>query len=134
MLRGLAIAGTASIVIATCLLAGRPHRDKDIYYDTLAVGRFVPRQSTIGIAPELFADYAIQMYLARWDAIAPDFRAGNDYAAHAAALPEYCLAARDAAAPVGYTPVASDLLRYRLFERSAAAPQRIGLGEKPLRQ
>ena len=37
-LRGLAVAGSAAVLIATCFLAGRPHRDKDVYHDTLVVG------------------------------------------------------------------------------------------------
>ena len=43
-------------------------------------------------------------------------------------------AAIDAAPPAGYTPIAADLRRYRLFERSPTAPQRVGLGDTPSRQ
>jgi hypothetical protein len=123
-LRGIALAGGAMILIATCFLAGRPHRDKDIYHDTLVMGHLVPRQSTINLAAELSDDYAIQMYLARWDGIVPN---------RGTATCEYCLAASDATPPAGYTAVAADLRRYRLFERSDTTPDRVGLGEKPSR-
>ena len=63
------------ILIATCFLAGRPHRDKDVYHDTLVMGHLVPRQSTIGLAAELSNDYPIQMYLARWDGIVTESQA-----------------------------------------------------------
>jgi hypothetical protein len=119
LLRRFAMACTALVVITTSFLAGRPHRDKDVYHDTLIVGRLVPPQSTIGLTPELSADYPIQTYLARWDGIVANHSSG----AH-----EYCLASIDAAPPPGYTPVTADLRRYRLFERANAAPQRIGLG------
>ena len=113
------------VLIATCFLAGRPHRDKDIYHDTLVMGRLVPRQSTIGLTADLSDDYPIQMYLARWDEIV---------ARHSAAMNEYCLAAIDAPTPPGYTPISADLHRYRLFERTAAATARVGLGDTPSRQ
>jgi hypothetical protein len=124
-LRGLAVAGSAAVLIATCLMAGRPHRDKDVYHDTLVVGHLVPPQSTIGLTAELSDDFPIQMYLARWDGIVAN---------HSAAAREFCLAPIDAAPPTGYTPVSADLHRYRLFERAAAAaPERVGLGDKPSR-
>jgi hypothetical protein len=121
-LRGLAVAGSAAVLIATCLMAGRPHRDKDVYHDTLVVGHLVPPQSTIGLTAELSDDFPIQMYLARWDGIVAN---------HSAAAREFCLAPIDAIPPSGYTPVSADLHRYRLFERVDAAPERVGLGDKP---
>jgi hypothetical protein len=65
------------------------------------------------------------MYLARWDGIVPD----RDLATC-----EFCLAAFDAAPPPGYTAVASDLRRYRLFERiDGTAQERVGLGDTAAR-
>jgi hypothetical protein len=134
-LRGLAGAAVACVLIATCFLAGRPHRDKDVYYDTLAIGRLVPRQSVIGFTSNLDDDYPIRLYLARWDGIATDFNVGNKASggiAASTALPEFCLASLDAAPPAGYTLVPADLIRYRLFERKVAAS--VGLSTMRVRQ
>jgi chromate transport protein ChrA len=125
--RGFAVAGSACVLICTCFLAGRPHRDKDVYHDTLVVGRLVPRQSTIGITADLGEDYPIQVYLARCDAIAPQH--GLSTGGRNASSPQYCLAALGAESPPGYRPVAADLLRYRLFERLTSAADRVGLGD-----
>jgi len=136
MLRGLAIAGTACVLIATIFLAGRPHRDKDVYHDTLVVGRLVPRQSTIGIAADLSRDYPIQMYLARWDGVVvrPPL-GGSGFEGKGSGGPaEYCLTSLDAPPPIGFTPMAADLRHYRLYERSATATDRVGLGDRPSRQ
>jgi len=122
LLRGLAIGGSALVLLATCFMAGRPHRDKDVYHDTLVMGHFVPPRSTIGLTPELFGDFAIQMYMVRWDGIWP---------IHSTAGHEFCLGAIDAPAPPGYTAVAADLRRYRLFERADTTTERVGRGNKP---
>ena len=50
-LRGLAVAGSATVLLATCFLAGRPHRDKDMYHDTLVIGHLVPRQTARSASP-----------------------------------------------------------------------------------
>lgn len=135
ILRGLAIGAAACVLIATCFMAGRPHRDKDIYHDTLAVGRVVPRQAVIGETAELLADFPIRLYLARWENIEADRPVDNaSEQSHGTAGPEFCITSLDAAPPAGYKPIDAGLVRYRLYERSKVASDRVGLGTSPSRQ
>jgi hypothetical protein len=125
LLRGMAIAGSAMILIATCFLAGRPHRDQDVYHDALVMGHLVLPKTTIGLTPDLSDDYPIQVYMARFDGIVAD---------HLAAGHPYCLAAIDAAPLPGYTPIPADMRRYRLFERTETAAVRSAVAIGPSRQ
>ena len=103
-------AGTIAILIgASCIFAGRPHRDLEIYHDTLAVQQRVPRYSSVGIGSDLASDYSLMAYLSRWDDIRAETGSEN-YA--------YRLASKSAAVPEGYTAVDAGLQRYQLFVRS----------------
>ncbi len=124
LLRGLAITGTGCVLIATCFMAGRPHRDKDVYHDTLAVGRVVPPQAVIGETADLNEDFPIRLYLARWDNIEADRTVGGGPAnllKAGSAAPQFCITSLEAPPPTGYKQVAAGLVRYRLYERSKSS-------------
>ncbi len=111
-LRWLAVGTAGALVVATILLAGEPHRDGEIYHDTLVLRTHVPRFSAVGIGPELAGDYSLMAYLSRWD----DIRADSGPGEH-----QYWLSNSGGAAPDGYTLVEAGLQRYRLFVRTAGS-------------
>jgi hypothetical protein len=110
-LRWLAVGMTGALIVATGLLAGQPHRDRDIYHDTVILGQRVPRFSAVGIGPDLANDYALMAYLSRWDDIHADSGPGDH---------EYRLAI-NGAPPAGYTLVDAGLQRYKLFARETVS-------------
>ncbi len=106
-----------------CLLAGRPYRDKDVYHDTLALTRVVPKAAFVSVGPELARDWALQMYLGRWGDIGIDSGPMRR---------EYRLQSIAAAAPDGYAPIPADLVRYRLYRRSDTRQTLTGQVTRPV--
>lgn len=124
-LRWLAGGAAAIVVLATCFLAGRPHRDFDVYHDTLAIGRIVPAKSRIRLQPDMSLDYAMQCYLGRWC----DIASGATYVEA-----KYCLGPPAAPDPPGYRAVPADLRHCKLFARIDTNSARLTLGDHPPRQ
>ena len=113
-LRYAAAAVLALLVAASCVLAGRPHKDKDVYRDTLVLGHLLSKSTIVGLAPDLAADYPLQTNLARWNFIAADrATAGHEYLI----APITSITAPSAA----YVEVPTKMSRYRLFRRTAVA-------------
>ncbi len=102
----------AALVIPTCLTAGNPHKDADVYRDTLAVGRILPRATVVGLAAELSTDYPLLTSLSRWDDIGAD---------RAAESPRFVLAATTTPPRSGYVAVPTCMSRYRLLQRADLA-------------
>ena len=97
--------------MASCALAGRPQREKQVYDDTIVLGRLLPRGSIVGLSDELSSDYPLQTNLARWDFIGAD---------RAAARHEFLVTPVNVASATGYDEVPAELSSYRLFRRTMA--------------
>jgi hypothetical protein len=106
-----------ALCAASCALAGRPQREKQVYEDTIAVGRLLPRGSVVGLSDELSSDYPLQTNLARWDFIGAD---------RAPAGHEFLVTPAGVASAAGYNEVPSELSRYRLFHRTRIAQETVG--------
>jgi 4-amino-4-deoxy-L-arabinose transferase-like glycosyltransferase len=98
---------------ASYAFAGRPQRD-NVYQDTIALGRVLPRASVVGLSNELSSDYPLLTNLARWDFIGAD-RAPVGH--------EFLVAPLTSASTSGYVEVPTQLSRYRLFKRTAVAQE-----------
>ena len=114
--RAISLAGMAVVATLCIVFAGTPWRDAEVYHDTIVLGRLLPRAKFVAVSPDLAADWALQMYLGRWDDIGVD----------SGPTPrDYYLAPLHAAAPPGYTAEPAELVRYQLFRRTDA-PQVAG--------
>ena len=111
LLRLTSVIALVALGAASCALAGRPQREKQVYEDTIAVGRLLPRGSVVGLSDELSSDYPLQTNLARWDFIGAD---------RAPAGHEFLIAPVGATSAAGYAEMPSELSRYRLFRRTDA--------------
>ncbi|HEV2972045.1 MAG TPA: glycosyltransferase family 39 protein [Pirellulales bacterium] len=108
LLRYAAASVLALLGIATCAMAGRPHRDQGVYHDALVLGKILPKSSIVGLTDDLANDWPLQTNLARWDFIGADLAAAHPYLLATAAAPP----------PTGFAEVPTEMSRYRLFKRA----------------
>ena len=89
-----------------------PH-DQDVYLDSLALGRALPKSSVVsfrGFSDDQHSDAAISYYLARWASISV-----NESQPHEFLLLPIADSIRP---PPGYRETPTDMRLYRLFQRS----------------
>ncbi len=102
-------AAVALLALASCLFAGRPRRDKDVYHDVLVLGRIFPKSGFVALTEDLATDYPLKNYLARWDFLGAE------------SIPQpqlYLVGRADARTfPSGYVEVPTAMSRYRLYRR-----------------
>ena len=90
------------------LLADWPRRDLRVARDVRSIERLLPSGATVEITPLVVDDASLVANLRRW---------GNIRLVESAADAEYRIEAAASATPLGYSPVAINLVLYRLYRR-----------------
>ena len=100
-----------------------PARDQDIYFDTLALARVVPKSSVVSFeksSDDVHGDAAFPCYLARWANISVDDKKPHEFLV----LP----IAGSIQSPPGYKETPTEMRLYRLFQRT----DRLNLATEPV--